>query len=242
MPKLTKLIYGSETDSKKTPFGLLNKQIRTNGIINNAGWFNFKGERLGAGDLSLKDLDKISKNIDSNELFIVLNEADSFWNLPSNLEYTVPGRDYVIQNAIWIVGKIPTKDSLDSASKGKIIRLKKDCINEDIEKDGFKYTRMDKDKVYERFKQSVKPKPVKDKETNSEEVKDSKSGILKKLNGFYNQPVLATKPIPASPIPASPVFGKPIVLIPTNPKTISLPVPTVPKKKVVKKFVPTKSP
>ena len=136
MSKLTKSIYGYETDPKKTPFGLLNNQVKLDSVINNAGWFNAKGERLGSGDLSLKDMNKIAGAISSLEGFFVLSEADSSWNLPSYLDASSPGFDYVINNASWIVAK-------RADGKGIVIRARDDIEKpENTKQDGIDIVRI----------------------------------------------------------------------------------------------------
>lgn len=130
--KLTKLVYGTEIDPKKTPFGLVNNQIRADSIINNAGWFNSNGERLGRGDLSLQDMSKISKAI-GDDMFLVLSEADCSWNMPRDIEETSPGFNYVITNISWGI------------TSGSIIRVR-DFIDrpEKMSRDGVEYTRINR--------------------------------------------------------------------------------------------------
>src|SRR5208282_6216400 len=101
MAHLTKFIYGSHIDPKKTPFGLINNQTRVvDEVITCAGWFNSAGEKLGAGDLSIADMSIISKRI-GKEVFLVLSEGDSLWNVPSGTNASAPGVDYVMQKCLW---------------------------------------------------------------------------------------------------------------------------------------------
>lgn len=125
---LNKGIYGLETDSKKTPFGLLNGQLRLRPIIKTASWFNKNGERLGTGDLSMKDLKNISETISSNEEFIILSELCSRYDIPSNADATELGRNYCLQNCSWLV------------RKNKILRPKDRGKSEDLVKNGISYT------------------------------------------------------------------------------------------------------
>jgi hypothetical protein len=101
--KLTKGIYGYETDRTKTPFGLLNGQVLADGIIDNAGWFNSNGEKLGYGDLSLESLRDIQKTIPKDEAFFVLSEYNTMWAIPKELDQTAPGKNYVVENCSWVV-------------------------------------------------------------------------------------------------------------------------------------------
>ena len=102
---LTKSVYGTETDSKKTPFGLLNAQIRLNSVLNNAGWFNLAGEKVGYGDLSMADLAVISSKISSKECFFALSEFDTVWNIPKDLKANEPGKDFVLKHCVWACAK-----------------------------------------------------------------------------------------------------------------------------------------
>jgi hypothetical protein len=101
--RLTKGCYGNQTDAKATPFGFLNEQMRTNGILNNAGWFNGAGEKLGFGDLSISDFDTIAKNHHADDIFLVCSEFDTSWNMPNHLDSQAPGLDYIMKNCIWAV-------------------------------------------------------------------------------------------------------------------------------------------
>jgi hypothetical protein len=142
MPILTKGVYGFEINPKKTPFGLLNDQQRANGIINTAAWFNGQGERIGTGDLSLKDMDHISKNIPLSELFFVLTEADAGWNLPQDMDRTAPGIEYVLNHAVWLIAR--------TSSASTIIRVRSDFIGAkavQVEQDGIKYFRTSREEL-----------------------------------------------------------------------------------------------
>lgn len=144
--KLTKCIYGFETNPKKTPFGLMNNQIRGNGIIQSAGWFNINGERLGGGDLTLQDMQNISQNISLSESFFVLTEVDAGWDLPSDLDRTAPGFPYILQKAVWVMAKGPTSRS------ALIIRVRDDISKpEETEKDGVKFIRIPRNEFYAAF-------------------------------------------------------------------------------------------
>jgi hypothetical protein len=101
--RLKKTMYGLETDSNKTLFGLVNAQFRADSVLNNAGWYNEKGERLGYGDLNHNDIAKICVGLKPGEKFIVLGEFDSEWGLPKGIDRSAPGIDYVIQRSVWVI-------------------------------------------------------------------------------------------------------------------------------------------
>jgi hypothetical protein len=176
--QLTKLIYGGQTDPKKTPFGILSDQTKFDSICNNGGWFNLAGDKIGSGDLSIKDMAKIAKHIPENEMFLVLTEYDTNWGMPSDFNSTSPGRDYVFQKVAWII-----------AAKGAIIKVK-DATKAPTpeEKEGVKYTCVPRADLYA----ALKYVPVK--------LKEAKGKPIKKDTGVQRN---AIYPHPASPPPAA---------------------------------------
>ncbi len=142
--KLTKQIYGYETDPKKTPFGLLNNQVRGDNIIQNAGWFNINGEVIGRGDLNLTDMHNIAKHLSGAEVFFVLSEADSTWDLPSHLDRTAPGFVYVVQKALWVICQTPQGNA--------VVRVRNDIEKiEQVKSDNGNYTRIPRRDIYKAF-------------------------------------------------------------------------------------------
>lgn len=83
--------------------GLVQDQRRSNPLMTNASWFNDRGEKIGSGDLTIRDLDEVAANMPIGELFIALSEYSSVWNVPSGMSRFNPGIDYVMQNAAWVV-------------------------------------------------------------------------------------------------------------------------------------------
>jgi hypothetical protein len=143
--KLTKFVYGNEISRKKTPFGLLNNQVIADSIIKSAGWFNQLGQKLGAGDLSLREMGVIQQNIAADEMFFVLSEADSMWGIPSQFDKSEPGFCYVAENATWIIGR----------SIG-IVRVRDDIAkSEETIVDGIRYSRIPNKAIIAAFKQKV---------------------------------------------------------------------------------------
>jgi hypothetical protein len=208
MPILTKGVYGYETDAKKTPFGFLNNQTRLDGVINSAGWFNALGERLGCGDLSIKDMYKISQNIPTGEMFAVLSELNASWDIPSELDRSAPGYDYIIQNAAWIICK--------TTKGGIIIRVRGDEFPvEDGLRDGVKYLKLPRKDFFAAIKYSIPKKNdlstriadaaahAKAKTTYASAVKSSNvspapAGSLQKTITKAVASTLPTKTVPAS--------------------------------------------
>jgi hypothetical protein len=192
MPKLTKCIYGVENDPKKTPFGLINNQIRHNSIINNAGWFNINGEVLGRGDLSLQDFQNISKSLPLGEIFIALTEADSTFDMPSNLDRLSPGKDYVFNKAVWLVGTAET-------GKNVIMRVRdsSQVKTEVIETDGVKYVRVPKTEFLKTIKTPVKSAPKKEDKSKEDKADELITELKKQTKTIKAIPTAApsTKPI-----------------------------------------------
>lgn len=108
---MIQLIKGMYGDLNCKAFDLSNHQTRTDDVIRNAGWFNAKGEKLGCGDLSLKDLKKIARRIECDEVFIILNENDTLWDIPSDLDQSAPGIEYVMKKAKWLVSGLAGTES-----------------------------------------------------------------------------------------------------------------------------------
>jgi hypothetical protein len=237
MALLTKCVYGLETNPKKTPFGFINNQVRNDNIIQNAGWFNIKGERLGEGDLSLKDMHSIAKHIPSSEAFFALTEVDSGWNLPSHLDRTAPGLTYIMQKAVWVIAR--------TTAGGVVVRVRDDIDKpEDATRDGEKYVRVPRTELYKAFgidKSGAplpRPEPIPTKEEKLDaSIKDKVDAAIKKATmakaattGIAAKPSAqkhATKPSPLKPptVPASPSMGGPPT---TAPKKIS----------IVKQYIP----
>ena len=186
---LTKCVYGFETNNKKTPFNFLNEQRRVDSIIDNAGWFNADGERLGSGDLSIKDMEKISKTIPMAEAFFVLTEANSGWDLPKELDRAAPGRDYIIENASWIIGR--------DLKGGFIYRIKNDFTgSKDINKDGIKYVQLSRDVFFDSLKHQKKKAEAAKVVSKSPAPKIKLITPAKPMPTLTNKPIIGMKPAP----------------------------------------------
>lgn len=151
--QLSKCIYGVETNPNKTPFGFTNNQIRSNGIIQNAGWFNYNAEKLGNGDLSLKDMENISKNISAGEVFFVLSESDCGPDFPSHLNRIEPGIEYVVKKTVWVIFKAVTTS---------IFRIRNDIIKAElnISNDGVVYHRIPRSEIIKVYATKNIPKAI----------------------------------------------------------------------------------
>lgn len=244
MTTLTKFIYGTHTDAKKTPFGFLNQQKRiTNSIIECAGWFNSSGERLGSGDLSMKDMDKVAKSIPANEKFLVLSEGDALWNIPSSTDSSAPGIEYVMQRCVWCI------------STGSIIRVRDAENEEEAERDGVKYKRVSRNSFYTaigfiggKIQEPAPPVKLEKKKLTVEEATKiivNKIGMLGTKKGSLigtttgSKPSTVPTPTKTTPQPTTPATAKPT----PKPNVFkSFPLGGLLPKKITKKKIATPSP
>lgn len=107
--------FGEEWRLVEGPFGLQTGQMRRDPkLAHNGGWYNIMGEKVGWGDLDAKDFERIKKELQAGETFIVLSEERSFWNfvedpkmIPgfsnSRPKALIPGIGYVATNSMYIV-------------------------------------------------------------------------------------------------------------------------------------------
>lgn len=116
MGRLIKGMYDTEFRSTGTLFGLHCCQMRggPNGVTHNSGWYNRQGEKLGWGDLDANDFQRISRELQDGEFFVILSESDSFWNFVTRLgaigsmcetrpDVNAPGPDYVAEKALYVI-------------------------------------------------------------------------------------------------------------------------------------------
>jgi len=111
--RLTKGMFGEEFGPVPATalFGLSCGQVRSRDFVHNGGWYNRDGEKLGWGDLTLADFQRIAEGLQGDELFIILSENDSFWSFVTSpgivptVKPTIqsPGVDYVAEKAMYII-------------------------------------------------------------------------------------------------------------------------------------------
>ena len=116
MKRLTKGMYEyNKSIPTSNLFNLRHCQISPKGIkiVHNGGWYNKFGERLGCGDLSTEDFQRISKKLRKDELFIVLTESAASWNFTKRkkfprgvkLKIEAPGVKYVAEHAMYVIAR-----------------------------------------------------------------------------------------------------------------------------------------
>lgn len=117
MNRLTKGCFGHQFQKETVPdFEFLRcGQIRHQEHFgHNAGWYNKFGEKIGWGDLSKQDVQRIQKALIDHELFITVAEHDSFWNFVTSFgmigsmcstskDEQAPGIDYVAEKSRFII-------------------------------------------------------------------------------------------------------------------------------------------
>lgn len=116
--KLTQGLFGHEfKPNRDNPFDLRTGQMRSYGngkVGHNAGWYNQNGEKLGWGDLTMTDLERVATAIEKDEMFITVAEQDSFWAFVQQIgsigalcrvkpTEAAPGREYVACKARYVV-------------------------------------------------------------------------------------------------------------------------------------------
>lgn len=118
MNRLSKGCFGNQFKGEKVSgFEFLHcGQIRSKEHFgHNAGWYNKKGEKIGWGDLDVKDIKSLMKTLQKDELFITLGEHDSFWKFVTAFNGPIgsmcatdktekePGIDYIAEHARFII-------------------------------------------------------------------------------------------------------------------------------------------
>lgn len=102
--QLTRDMYWRRLRREENPFGICWGQIRPARISHNGRWFNKAGERLGWGDLSMSDLQRVAVEILASELFIVVAERNALLSQPEEVQ-RAPGVEHVAEYADYIVGR-----------------------------------------------------------------------------------------------------------------------------------------
>lgn len=111
---MTRLKKGMYENRAEHLFGLRNGQMHhlQTRLVHNGGWYNNHGEKIGWGDLSDKDFQRISRGLKTGEVFVVLGEVAATWNFTDsapNKSITVglkeesPGIDYVAMHAAYVI-------------------------------------------------------------------------------------------------------------------------------------------
>ncbi|MDP1689645.1 MAG: hypothetical protein Q8L52_00330 [bacterium] len=116
--RLTKGVYGHQFNRANNLFGIRCGQIRSHEFVHNGGWYNQQGEKLGWGDLTAADLQRISRELQDGELFVILPESASFWKFvekesagpigsmcATTSDEQAPGIDYVAAECSYIIAR-----------------------------------------------------------------------------------------------------------------------------------------
>lgn len=83
-------------------FGIHEGQVRADDFVHNGGWYNAAGEKLGWGDLTGRDIERIASELIEGEAFYILSECDSYWDCPA-ANKTLPGPEYVKDKVKFII-------------------------------------------------------------------------------------------------------------------------------------------
>jgi hypothetical protein len=82
--------------------------------FHNGGWYSQDSKKIGFGDLSDKDIKRITEALGENECLIILFEGDSFWNFVENIgtigslcttnaNHDQPGVQYIFEFAAGVI-------------------------------------------------------------------------------------------------------------------------------------------
>lgn len=114
-------------------FNLRSGQMRMDDFVHNGGWYNSNGEKIGWGDLSPHDINKLTAELEDGEDFYVLGEQDSYWKFVKwanpvgttiDADPNNPGIYYVKKNARYLIQKGKFTAFLDSRyPKGEFDRV-----------------------------------------------------------------------------------------------------------------------
>jgi hypothetical protein len=104
---------GLTSEVARAVFGLVTGQIRGHDLFSKAGWYNEKGEKLGWGDISPRDVKNIQNYLELGQAFILLSENASYWSFTKfhgradevHPSERAPGIDYCLQNAKLVITK-----------------------------------------------------------------------------------------------------------------------------------------
>lgn len=110
MSRLTLGMFGDGFGRPKSDlFGLRSSQIRHSYITHDASWYNQSGEWLGVGDLNGEDLKRISKQLEPDEVFIIVPEEAPFrydmqrGTRHGTFDLTHPGIDYLHEYTEYVI-------------------------------------------------------------------------------------------------------------------------------------------
>ena len=96
-----------------TKLGLHEGAIASARLIKNAGWYNHRGDKLGWGDVDVKEATRLQAELPPDEPFFLLGEQDSYWNFvthntgvaqlnETSEDIEHPGFRYVLEHARFI--------------------------------------------------------------------------------------------------------------------------------------------
>lgn len=86
-----------------TLFGLANGQMRTYCTVKNAGWYNHLGEKLGNGCLSAGDIKMIEGSLREGEVFVILSELESTFDVPKGMNPEHLDGEYMRNRARFVI-------------------------------------------------------------------------------------------------------------------------------------------
>jgi hypothetical protein len=85
------------SEERMTNLGIQQSQVKSSRVLQNVGWYNSTGEKLGWGDLNKDDILAIQQSLQPGELFVALSERDV------KPEEKNSGIKYLAKNALLII-------------------------------------------------------------------------------------------------------------------------------------------
>jgi hypothetical protein len=103
--KLSTGMFGTkENPNRNNEFHIYTGQVRGGDakLAHRAGWYNFSGDRLGHGDLSVDDFLNIQNALEYNAALLVLPETASFPEF-TKVNIQSPGKKYVLNSMVYAI-------------------------------------------------------------------------------------------------------------------------------------------
>lgn len=114
MTRLVKDLWEEGTSFFYGLFGLCGGQTRSDDMVHNGAWYNKAGEKMGRGDLSPEDFQRISRELEEGEMFIVLYDSNfpatiscgchpTASKCPIKYDEQASGVDYIARKCLYII-------------------------------------------------------------------------------------------------------------------------------------------
>lgn len=72
-------------------------------LAHNGGWFDKESNKIGWGDIGPREVERVKEKQLPGEIFFVVSEHDSYWDLPKGLDPLKPGLDFIIEKVRFFI-------------------------------------------------------------------------------------------------------------------------------------------